>query len=139
MNRLRKYLRKERGQSMLEIALALPVLLLILSGLLDLGRLYYAYVAVTDAAAEGATYFAMNPNDSDEAFARAQEASGGLVELEEDMVAIECGDIALGAPVTVTVSYPFHLATPVINAIVPDGVLTLRAVANEAILTGELD
>jgi hypothetical protein len=38
--------------------LLLPVLLIILSGLLDLGRLYFAYVAVTDVAGEGAGYAA---------------------------------------------------------------------------------
>ena len=47
---------KENGQSLLEMALILPVLIIILAGVLDLGRLYYAYVSVTDAAAEGAAY-----------------------------------------------------------------------------------
>jgi hypothetical protein len=46
--------------------------------------------------------------------------------------------VVSGAPITVTVSYSFTVATPVISAIVPDGVLMLRAVANEAILAGEL-
>ena len=131
---------EEKGQSLLELALILPVLIIILAGILDLGRLYYAYVAVTDAAAEGASYAAIHPEDSsrDQVFRRAHEASQGLVEIDPNLVKIDCPTVAAGAPITVTVSYSFTVATPFINAIVPDGVLMLRAVANEAILAGEL-
>ena len=135
-----KHERKEKGQSLLELALILPVLIVILAGVLDLGRLYYAYVAVTDAAAEGASYAAIHPEPGErgEVFRRAQEASRGLVQIDPDMVVVDCPTVASGAPITVTVSYSFTVATPLINAIVPDGVLMLRAVANEAILAGEL-
>jgi Flp pilus assembly protein TadG len=131
---------KEKGQSLLELALVLPLLIIILAGVLDLGRLYYAYVAVTDAAAEGASYAAIHPEpgERDEVFRRAQEASRGLVQIDPDMVKVDCPTVVSGAPITVTVSYSFTVATPVISAIVPDGVLMLRAVANEAILAGEL-
>ncbi len=134
-----KYKRKEKGQSLVEFVLILPVLFIILAGVLDLGRLYFAYVAVTDAAAEGAAYAAIRPDDTDGIVDRAQDASrwlsendGGLVEIEPLPIIV-----ALGEPVTVTVSYTFTLATPFISAMVPDGVLMLRAVATEAILAGE--
>jgi Flp pilus assembly protein TadG len=131
---------KEKGQSLLELALILPLLIIILAGVLDLGRLYYAYVAVTDAAAEGASYAAIHPEPGkrDEVLQRAQEASRGLVQIDPAMVEVDCPAVASGAPITVTVSYSFTVATPLINVIVPDGVLRLRAVANEAILAGEL-
>jgi len=131
---------KENGQSLLEMALILPVLIIILAGVLDLGRLYYAYVSVTDAAAEGAAYAAMHPEQSsrDEVLKRAQEASKGLVQVDPNAVQVDCPTVASGAPITVTVSYSFTVATPFINAIVPSGVLPLRAVAQEAILAGEL-
>jgi hypothetical protein len=54
------------------------------------------------------------------------------------MVEVECPSVASGAPITVAVSYSFTVATPLFNVIVPDGVLELRAVAQEAILAGEL-
>jgi Flp pilus assembly protein TadG len=135
-----KHSRREKGQSLLEFALILPVLLIVLAGVLDLGRLYYSYIAVTDAAAEGATYAAMPPDvsDRDEVFQRAQEASRGLVQIDSGMVEVDCPSVASGAPVTVTVSYSFTVATPLVNVIVPDGVLELRAGAREAILAGEI-
>jgi Flp pilus assembly protein TadG len=130
----------EKGHSLVEMALVLPVLLLILAGVLDLGRLYYAYVAVSDAAAEGVTYAAIHPEESkrDEVVERARTASGGLVQIDTGMVEVDCPAIAAGAPVTVTVGYSFTVATPLINAMVPDGVLILRATATEAILAGEM-
>jgi Flp pilus assembly protein TadG len=119
---------REKGQSMLEFALVLPVLLFILAGVLDLGRMYYAYVAISDAAAEGAIYAALYPEESHrgEIYQRAQDASGGLVQIDPSMLQVDWPpDVVSGAPVTVTVSYNFTVATPLINAIVPDGVLTL--------------
>ena len=55
--------RREQGQSLAEFALVLPIVLLILAGVLDLGRAYFSYVAVTDAAAEGAAYASLHPED----------------------------------------------------------------------------
>jgi Flp pilus assembly protein TadG len=46
------------GQSLVEVALALPLLLLILLGLADLGRAFYYTTAVASAARQGAAYVA---------------------------------------------------------------------------------
>jgi Flp pilus assembly protein TadG len=128
--------RREKGQSLVEFVIVLPILLIILAGVLDLGRLYFAYVAITDAAAEGVAYAAINPNNNAEIVERAQGASGGLVQIESDMVTVDSPVVASGAPVTVTVDYEFTTVTPLINAIVPDGVIPLTAVANGVIIEG---
>ena len=135
-----KHRKTEKGQSLLEFALIVPILLIILAGVLDLGRLYYAYVAVTDAAAEGASYAAIHPQayERAEVLQRAQEASGALVQIDPTMVQVDCPAVAAGAPITVTVSYSFTVATPLLNVIVPSGELRLRAVASEPILAGGL-
>lgn len=52
------------GQSLLELALALPLLLLILLGTVDLGRLYADYTDLKGAVREGAGYGAYRPTDS---------------------------------------------------------------------------
>jgi len=44
------------GQALVEFALVLPVLLLLFLAAVDLGRLFYAYVGVENAAREGAAY-----------------------------------------------------------------------------------
>jgi Flp pilus assembly protein TadG len=51
---LHRFARSERGAELLEFALVLPVLLLVLAGLLDMGLLFKDYEVVTNAAREGA-------------------------------------------------------------------------------------
>ena len=135
----------QRGQSLTELALIMPILLMVLAGLLDLGRLYYVYLAVTDAAGEGAIYAAYNPplneGDREAIRQRVQAASYGLVEIGEDgLVEIDCPTcpaVAPGDVITVTAVHTYSLATPFITLIVPSGVIPLRASASEVVVAGE--
>lgn len=53
---------RERGQSLIEVALTLPLLLFIMSIVVDLGRIYFTLIALEDAANEAALYLtATNP------------------------------------------------------------------------------
>jgi len=125
--------RREKGQSLVEFAIILPLLLIVLAGVLDLGRLFYSYVAVTDAAAEGAAYGALNPGDTAGIISRAQAASGGLVQIDVGQVQVDCPTVAAGESITVTVGYTYTLATPFVGGLAPEG-LPLRGVAVEVIL-----
>ncbi len=42
-----------RGQSLVEFALILPIFVLIVVGIFDLGRAFFAYIAIANAAREG--------------------------------------------------------------------------------------
>ncbi len=55
--------RKERGQSLVELAISLTVLLLLLAGAVDFGMALFTYVQLRDAAQEGALYGSLYPND----------------------------------------------------------------------------
>lgn len=55
---------KEKGQSLLEMAFAAIVLLLLISGIVDLGRLFFTYIALREAAQEGAAYASVCPPDA---------------------------------------------------------------------------
>jgi hypothetical protein len=48
--------RREAGSSLLEFGLAFPVLMLILPGAADFGRIFYTYVTLSSAAQTGAEY-----------------------------------------------------------------------------------
>ncbi|MBI4320035.1 MAG: pilus assembly protein [Chloroflexi bacterium] len=50
------------GQSLVEMALLLPMVLLILTGTVDLGRLAYANVSISNAAYVGAQYGSASPD-----------------------------------------------------------------------------
>ena len=52
--------RRRAGQSLVEMAMVLPVLAFLTFGLLDFGRAYYFQVSVTNAAREGARVAILN-------------------------------------------------------------------------------
>ena len=52
------------GQGMVELALALPLLLLLMLGTIDIGRVFFDYVQLRNAVREGAGYGARMPTDT---------------------------------------------------------------------------
>jgi len=58
----RRKKRGERGQALVEFALALPVLLLLLLGIIEFGLLLYNKQVITNAAREGARYGIVSRN-----------------------------------------------------------------------------
>ena len=59
--------RRERGQSMVEMALALPILLLLLAGAVEIGMYYNTYLTLVDATREAARYSANGTPASEDA------------------------------------------------------------------------
>ncbi len=106
---------RERGSNLIELALVLPVLLMLFATVVDFGRLYFTYVAVIDAAHEGARYGAAHPNetarDANICAAALQEAAGQPFVLA-DATTLSCArDVTIstsgapGTPVSVTVRF----------------------------------
>jgi Flp pilus assembly protein TadG len=60
--RLRQHLKEQRGTSLVEFALILPLLLLILFGVLDFGKAFNYRNDQTHLAAEGARWAVVNSN-----------------------------------------------------------------------------
>jgi Flp pilus assembly protein TadG len=63
----RPHLRRKgtrKGQGIVELALALPLLLLLMLGTIDVGRVFFDYVQLRNAVREGAGYGARMPNDT---------------------------------------------------------------------------
>ncbi len=56
----------EKGQSLVELAIMLVFLLILLAGVVDLGRMMFEYQAMRDAAQEGAGYGSLYPSYCDE-------------------------------------------------------------------------
>jgi len=81
---------RERGQSLIEFAFSLVLLLILVAGVVDGGRALFTYLAMRDAAQEGASYASVNPSDSAGINQRTRQSSNLL----ED----------LGASISVTVS-----------------------------------
>jgi Flp pilus assembly protein TadG len=131
--------RHERGQSLIEFSLMGVALTVILVGLVDLGRVYFTYLALKDAAAEGAYFGAANPacltgEDPDCAAPnnvdyriRNSAPQGGLVDWSAASIQTAVATPVPGETITVTVSYDHELITPFIGAIVGGQTVELSA------------
>jgi hypothetical protein len=135
-NRIRqRWNRVRRGQGLVEFAIILPILVLILLGTIDFGRVLFSWIQVMNAAREGAAYAAFNPNDSGGIQLRVDQESnvqqqGGEGSLDvsvtchraDDGTAVPC-DAAfvsgLGSTVTVRVEEGFTFLTPLISNMFP--------------------
>ena len=53
--------RAERGQSLMEMAVSMVVIVILLAGIVDLGRAIFTFIALRDAAQEGLVYAAIYP------------------------------------------------------------------------------
>lgn len=62
LNRKNKH---PRGQSLIEMALLLPLLLVLIIGALEFGRLFFTHIVITNAAREGAFYLSTHADDYD--------------------------------------------------------------------------
>ena len=58
--KLRNIFKKENGQAVVEVAVCLPLLLLLLLGIIDFGWIFYNQMSVETASREGARYAAAN-------------------------------------------------------------------------------
>jgi len=98
-----------RGQSLVEFALLLPVLLLILLGVFDLGRVYNSYIVITNAARDGAYYGSMHSTDTTGIVQRViTEAQGSGVNLTSSNVTVSTSG-GVGNPLQVTVQLDFSM------------------------------
>ena len=76
-----KKIKSERGQSLVELAISIVILIYLLSGAVEFGLAFFQYVQLRDAAQEGALYGSMNPTNSVPIESRARGASTSPIDL----------------------------------------------------------
>lgn len=106
----------KKGQSLVEFTLILPVFLLVLMGIFDMGRSIYYYSTIHNAARESARYGAVNYCDAAGIKTVASDMTEGLVDgltISEPIVDYDVE----GAPeyIVTKVQYKFQAITPMIG------------------------
>jgi len=81
------YLRKQTGQSLAELAIVLPLLLILLLGVFDIGNGFSTYIALSNASREGTRWLTIHPTDKDGATARVY-AEASSVGLSQDNISV---------------------------------------------------
>ncbi|RHW43171.1 pilus assembly protein [Neobacillus notoginsengisoli] len=109
----------ERGQSLVETALVLPLLLLLIVGILDFGRITYSYAHLHMAAQETVRKGGLGKSDAEiTAFARNYvhlgDSSKLIVEITPPGTTRKSGDY-----VKVKLKYPLKLYTPLLSKVFP--------------------
>ena len=117
-----------KGQELVEFAIIFPLLMLVVFGVLDLGRIFFASISIANVAREGARYGINYWCDRDEFdvkcfFNSSEIIDAALIEAENRLLdptiisVIPEGDACnnvlpqdvVGQPITVTVAYQFDL------------------------------
>ncbi|GAB4099291.1 TadE/TadG family type IV pilus assembly protein [Sinomonas halotolerans] len=96
--------RRERGAVAVEFALVLPLLLTLLFGIIEFGRIYNAQIVFSNAAREAARTMAIK-DDPGQASSAAQAVAAGYT------IAVATGSCAPEAQVTSTVTGQLDLLT----------------------------
>ncbi|MHB8126910.1 MAG: TadE/TadG family type IV pilus assembly protein [Desulfitobacteriaceae bacterium] len=109
---------KENGQALVEMALVLPIIILLLFGSIEIGRISYVYITINNAARVGARVASVGGNDL--AITTAIEDS---MILDNSALVITItppeSERQSGQGVTVEVSYPVNLFfAPVLEGII---------------------
>jgi Flp pilus assembly protein TadG len=126
MSRRRIPIRDERGQTMVEFALVVPILCVVLFGILQFGAIYNDYVTLTDATRVGARKAAVSRREVDPAGTAATAARNSAEGLDPAKVNFTVAATAWerGESVTVTGTFPYKVN--LLGFVVASGNLTSK-------------
>lgn len=142
----------ERGQSLVEMALAMIFLVWLIAVIIDMGSALFTWIALRDAAQEGALYGSINPGDSATIKLRVVTSSDRPLDMVEAINATppslqilipppidvdSNGCIGTGDAITVTVVYFYTPLIPLVTSILPTGRIAIRATVTDTILLPE--
>jgi len=106
--------RLQRGQDLMEYALVLPIMLLILMSILDLGRVVYVYSSLHNSVRDGARYGIISPTD----------AAGIESVVFDKAVGLDPADLVVSVVqpnqeiIQVGATYQFTAVSPVVAALI---------------------
>jgi Flp pilus assembly protein TadG len=117
---------EERGQSMTEFAIVLPILVVLLFGIVQFGILFNNYVTLTDAARAGARAAAVSRQSADPTGTATAAVRSSASDLNQASLGVSVSSAwTPTAPVTVTATYPYSIK--LLGWVVSSGTLTTKS------------
>ncbi len=130
---------QDRAQSLVEFALVLPLLVLIVVGLFDLGYAVFLNNTVSNAAREGARVGIIIANSDEAIRSRVKTTAAGLG-ISDDQITIQpTPSRTFDTPVRVTVVYTYTPMTPLIGRVVGEGAGVRLSATSVMIVEGVLE
>ena len=137
----------EQGQSLSEMAISLTFILVLLAGVVDIGRAFFTYISLRDAAQEGALYASYQPNDCNGIIYRVKDTSNKPFDLSSASVSIEVlkgsawtqcsvATPVAGDPIRVTASKnDFQISMPFLGTLIGKQTVSISASIKDTILS----
>lgn len=150
--KIKKDFSNQKGQSLVELAVSLPVILLILLGTFDVGMALFSYSIIRDSAQEGALYGSFNPGNKAEIENRARnilprdkgEVFSSPVDLrDEENIAVDisvkgkdCQGATKGVAnyIQVRITYNYPIFFPFIGQFLGSDAIKISSTASNVIL-----
>jgi Flp pilus assembly protein TadG len=130
--------RKEGGQSLVEMAMALFILLLLVGGIVDLGRAFFTYMIMRDSVQEGALYGSINPTLTQEIRNHVLNSSDMIQDFlaNEDITVEVIGAACTGNIIRVSAQYDdFPITMPFIGTVIGGQTFSIKASVTDTILS----
>ena len=149
----------QKGQSLVEFALSLTVIMILLAGAVEFGIALFQYVQLRDAAQEGALYGSLNPSDTAGIVARVRAASDTPIDLQSttngvticawvpSAAQITSGESCLpsnhesgnssaceGQGVQVQVTFPHQISMPFVSTFIGSNTILINVSVTDTIL-----
>lgn len=113
----------EKGQSLVESAIVLPIFLLLVFAIAQLGMLFHDYVTLTDSVRAGARRAAVSREASNPVSATEAQVRAAATDLDQDQLNVAVtSSWTPGGDVTVTATYPYSVS--LMGLIIHSGHLT---------------
>ncbi|MCG7344135.1 pilus assembly protein [Sporosarcina sp. ACRSL] len=109
-------MKSQRGQALVEAAFIIPILLILLFGITDFGRVFHAYLTLDHAGREAARVATVGAEDTEIA-ARIEQATSSLNKDKVTHTISPSGksNRPSGSEVTITLKYSIDLLMPLIS------------------------
>lgn len=109
-----------KGQSVVETALTLPIVLLILMGIIDFSMMFNSYFVIQNASREGARIASLGATDSEIQTVITDRMYMINLDAVSTSISPDSSLRSQGSEVTVIVQYDNNIITPIISAIMPN-------------------
>ncbi len=139
----------ESGQSLVELAVSIIILLIVLAGIVDLGRLVFTKFILQDAAEEGLVYGIAYPTDCNQIVERVQANIADRIVQQDVIITVNIqrndgsystcymipySEVYAGKVMTISVTMDFTISMPFMGTFFGGQTVPISSTANGIVL-----
>ena len=130
----------EKGQSLVEMALAATLMMFLLLATVDFGYGFLYWITIRDAAQEGAMFGSLHPSPACDNTLRSwvkDSATSAVIRtanLQDGNITISRTGMNPGNSITVTVIHNYHILTPLVSTFTGTTTIPVKASVTNTIL-----